>query len=195
MTEPTGLVSSINNNQLYNSSDVINNYFNVISEDDFQLFDSQICSPYHDIQSLVEFYSNTNIPLILSINIRSLSCNHSELMALINHLEINNVLIHAIALQETWNVKYTDLIVIPGYQKFYIKLRTFSNGGGVGIYVRDGITSKIVEIEHSFHERIFESITIELSTSSSKSYISSTVYIDPLQQSKTCQQMTNSNLF
>ncbi len=178
MTDTAGLVGAINSNHLYDSTEIINNYFNNISEDDFSLFDNQISSLYYDTTSLIEKYRNSNVPIILSINIRSLSQNHLDLVQLLNSLNNNNVLVHAIAIQETWNVKFNDLVAIPGYQKMYLKLRTFSNGGGVGIYVKDGISSKQIDIDNSFHERIFESITIELSSGNNKSYISS-IYRSP----------------
>lgn len=55
-------------------------------------------------------------------------------------------------------------------------MRTFSNGGGVGIFVNDDVSSKIIDIDNSFHEKIFECITIEYSNR--KTYISS-IYRSP----------------
>ena len=58
-------------------------------------------SPYYDLESLVSMYRNSDIPIIISINIRSLSCNHANLLAVIQELELNNVIIYAIVIQET----------------------------------------------------------------------------------------------
>ncbi len=135
-------------------------------------------SPYYDLESLVSTYRNSDIPIIISINIRSLSCNHANLLAVIQELELNNVIIYAIIIQETWNVRYSDLISIPGFQKLFLKLRVFSNGGGLGIYVRDGITCKQIDIENAFIEKIFESLTIELTINKRKILISN-IYRSP----------------
>ena len=173
-----GQVGTLNSNAQYDSSELINNFFNNNHDDDFSLFENQICSPYTDINSLINTYSNTNTPLVLSLNIRSLSSNHSNLLTLLHQLKSNDIVIVAIVLQEIWNVKYPELVSIPGFHKSYLKMRTFSNGGGVGIFVNDDVSSKIIDIDNSFHEKIFECITIELSYSNRKTYISS-IYRSP----------------
>ena len=181
INEIAGQVDSmfnLNNNPLYDATNLINNFFNRVSDEDFYLLDGIINSPYYDINSFIQKYSNTTTPLILSLNIRSLSSNFTELMQLINNMEKNNISIYAIVLQETWNIKYTDLLTIPGFYKIHLKLRTFSNGGGVGIYVKEGVSNKIVEVENSYREKIFESITIEMSSGSNKIFISN-IYRSP----------------
>ena len=163
-----GQVGLLNNNQQYDSTPTINNFFNNNPDDEFSLFENQISSPYFDINSLTENYSKTNIPLILSINIRSLSSNHSSLVSLLHHLETNNITVYAIVIQETWNVKYTELIKIPSFSKMNLKMRTFSNGGGVGIFINDNVSCKLIDIDNSFHEKIFESLSVELTYNNKK---------------------------
>jgi hypothetical protein len=40
--------------------------------------------------------------------------------------------IEVIALQETWDIKYPDQLIIHGYQKIVFKNRLGMRGGGVG---------------------------------------------------------------
>ncbi len=163
MINNAGVVNSLSNCTLYDSSKLINDYFNLISEDaNFTLLDKTICSPYYEVQEIINEYSNSNIPLVISVNIQCLNSKHSNLVNFIQTLESNNVLIFAIMLQETWNYKHADLIAIPGFQNIQSKLRTFSNGGGVGIFVKNGINFKVINIQNLYIERIFEEITIEL---------------------------------
>jgi uncharacterized protein YcgL (UPF0745 family) len=72
---------------------------------------------------------------------------------------------------------------LPGYQGLVYKNRTTGNGGGVGFYVRHGINFKIIEPPfRSFVNKVFESLTIEISDSSNracKHYIISNVYRSP----------------
>ncbi len=116
-----GLVGTLNNNVLYDSTELINSFFNNNTDDNFSLFDDQICSLYVDINSLIDKYSNTGTPLILSLNIRSLSSNHSNLVNLLHQLEVNKIDIHTIVLQETWNVKFPELLTRPSFKKLHLK--------------------------------------------------------------------------
>ena len=131
MTVEMGAVNSLSNICTYDSSKLINEYFNLVSDDNnFTLLDKKLDSPYYDVQNLINKYSNTLIPLVLNVNIQCLNSKHAELVSFISKLELNNVIICAIVLQETWNFKYPELISIPGFQNIQSKLRTFSNGGG-----------------------------------------------------------------
>ncbi len=131
MNNNTGVVNSLSNIELYDASNLINNYFNVISEEtNHYLLDRAISSNYYDIHDLINTYSNSSTPLVISVNIQCLNSKHADLSAFVKLLDSNNVLLYAIVLQETWNYKYRELISIPGFQNLQSKLRTFSNGGG-----------------------------------------------------------------
>ncbi len=175
----TGPVNLLNDIVQYNADSVINEFFNNISSDEnFTLFDKPFVSMYYDQHDMINCYKNTNIPLVLSINIRSLMSNYTELVDLLHLLEKNNILIYAIVLQETWNIKFTELVNIPGYQKLILKNRQFGNGGGVGIYVKNGLSSKIINVQDSFYDKIFESVTVEISEGKQKVILSS-IYRSP----------------
>ncbi len=82
-----------------------------------------------------------------------------------------------LALQETWNIPYTELVQIPGYT-FTHKQRTSSRGGGVGFYIRNSITYKIVSELSQFTANIFESLTIEAKIGK-KTYLLTSIYRSP----------------
>ncbi len=67
------------------------------------------------------------------------------------------------ALQETWNIKYPDLLDIPGYQHVIFTSRNNNNnGGGVGFYVRNGLTFKQNNTFVTNQNNMFESVSIEI---------------------------------
>ena len=70
-------------------------------------------------------------------------------------LDRKKINIVAVMLQETWSIKYLNLINIPGYQNINCKLRTFSNGGGVGIFVKNGLDFKTIDMSNLYHEIFF----------------------------------------
>jgi hypothetical protein len=71
--------------------------------------------------------------------------------------------IEIIALQETWRLKYPDLLKINGFQNIIFKNREKGQGGGVGFYIRDGLDFKIIDMPfNDFKDKIFESLTIEV---------------------------------
>ena len=57
---------------------------------------------------------------------------------------------------------------IPGFQRLIFKSRSLNRGGGIGFYVRSGISTKIIEELSVFQDGIFESICIELGYSTAK---------------------------
>jgi hypothetical protein len=133
-----------------------------------------IQSAYYDEQSLIHSFANSRQPLFLSLNTQSLLSKHENIKTLISLLSDRNLYIDILALQETWRIFYTELVQIPGYT-FTHQHRTNNKGGGVGFYIRDGITFKsIPELSH-YSDNIFECITIEAKISG-KNYLLSSVY-------------------
>ncbi len=190
-----GPVKLINDNILYDATTTINEFFNSINNDDnFNLFNEPIVSMYHDQQDLINRYKNSSIPIVLSVNIRSIMKHHSELVELLHLLGKNEVLVYAIILQETWNISIVDLVNIPGFQKLMYKNRTFGNGGGVGIYIKNGISAKIINVPDSYSDKLFESITVEMLMGKQKNLLSS-IYRSPTQlQNHTPNEQVNAFL-
>jgi exonuclease III len=115
-------------------------------------------------------------PLYLSVNIQSLNSKHEELSFQICELLSKNISIDVIALQETWNVQYPDQLLIPGFQHPVIINRYGMRGGGVGFYVKNGLDFKILEHLSPFENKIFESLTIQLSYPGKHSVLLTTAY-------------------
>ena len=82
-----------------------------------------------------------------------------------------------ITLQEIWRIPYTEIVEIPGYT-FTHKHRTANRGGGVGFYIRNTITYRVIPELSPFADNIFESITIEAKIHK-KTYLLSSVYRSP----------------
>ena len=121
-----------------------------------------ISSLFHDTESLISSYKNSGTPLFLNINIQSLNSKFEKLSSFLLNLHNNNVLVDLVALQETWSIKYPGLLSIPGYQPLAFKCRTRGRGGGVGFYIREGVNFKIIENLSPFKDKLFESLTIQV---------------------------------
>ena len=121
-----------------------------------------ISSLFHDTESLISSYKISGTPLFLNINIQSLNSKFEKLSSFLLNLHNNNVLVDLVALQETWSIKYPGLLSIPGYQPLAFKCRTRGRGGGVGFYIREGVNFKIIENLSPFKDKLFESLTIQV---------------------------------
>jgi len=86
----------------------------------------------------------------------------------ITDLHCKQITVDVIALQETWEIRYADQLLIPGFQQTVFKNREGTRGGGVGFHVRNGLTFKILENLSPFETKIFESLTIQLTYPSKK---------------------------
>ena len=133
-----------------------------------------ISSPYHDENSLSNCFSNSKTPLFLSLNTQSLHSKCENIKTLFSLLSDLNICVDVLALQETWRIHYTELVQIPGYT-FIHQHRTSNKGGGVGFYIKQGITFKVIQDLSLFTDNLFESLTIEAKISN-KSYLLSTIY-------------------
>ena len=66
-----------------------------------------------------------------------------------------------ICLQEIWNIPNKDFVKLPGYHPLIFTCRVKSQGGGVGIFVKQEIKFKTVP--SIFIGKFLESIAIEIS--------------------------------
>jgi hypothetical protein len=85
--------------------------------------------------------------------------------------------IYAIAIQEIWDIPQPSLVEIPGF-KFIYKCRISTRGGGVGFYIKNNISHKILNNLSYFEENSFECLTVEIRVKSRK-YVLSTIYRPP----------------
>ena len=115
---------------------------------------------YFDLDTFANKFTNNSI-IFLSINVCSLMSKHQNLSLAINDMLKKQVKIKVIAVQETWNVPYPELVNINGF-KLFIKTRTNNRGGGIAFYVKDDITCKINHNLSPFYEKEFECLTVEI---------------------------------
>ncbi len=101
---------------------------------------------------------------------------HAQLASEIAELEQNNLRIDAIAIQETWDVRFPELLPINGFNKLLFKKRRNMRGGGVGFYVRNGITAEILEPLSPFENKLIEALTIRLTYPDNKSILLTSIY-------------------
>jgi hypothetical protein len=144
-------------NQIYRD-DVLN---------DYPYFGIDLTCNYIDVNSI---YSLPSSPLFLSINIQSLHSKHEQLVHLLHEFHKLNKTVDVIAVQEIWEVRYPELLIIPGFKQLMFKRRRNMRGGGVGFFVREGLSATIIDECSPFKNKIFESITIQVSYSSSILY-------------------------
>ncbi len=153
-------------NRLYRDLDV----------NDDPYYGLNISSSYHDPISLSMLCNNRKSSVFLSINIQSLLSKHEQLVLEIAELEQKNIVVDIIALQETWDIKYPELVVLNGFNPVIFKRRRGMRGGGVGFYVRNGIQAEVIEELSPFENKIIEVLTIRITYPDSKSMLLSSIY-------------------
>ena len=160
--------------------DASNNLNSYILDDEnvSQFFHTHIKSTYFDTDSFVDTFKNSTEPLILSVNIQSLNSKYFALKSYIKSLTEANLPIDLIILQETWDIKKTSQLAIPGFQNIVYRVRERGRGGGVGIYVRNGLNFKERHDLELYKLNTFENVVLEVCYPS-KSYIISNIYRSP----------------
>ena len=104
-----------------------------------------IDSIFYDMDSFIKKFSNSKSPLFMNLNVQSLNSKHEKLKNFVLALSNKGIVIDIIAMQETWSIKYPELLTIPGYQQLIFLNRKKGKGGGIGFYVRNGLNYKIVD--------------------------------------------------
>ena len=124
--------------------------------------DSDINCLFYDELNFLNKFNSYRDSIILNANIQSLQSKYNKLRDFVVSLGTNNIPVEIISLQEIWSVHDVDLYDLPGFQKLIFKVRDKSRGGGVGFYVKSGLNYYINNDFSAFHERIFESICIDV---------------------------------
>jgi len=109
---------------------------------------------------------------VISLNIQSLLSKFESFKEFLHSLPPNNLPL-AIFLQEVWHIEDPSYFNLPCFHTPFFKTRK-GRGGGVGIYVRDDISFKLIAAP--FHERIFEAISCEVILSNNKKIALSSIY-------------------
>jgi hypothetical protein len=93
-------------------------------------FGINISCDYHDLASISTVITE---PIFLSINIQILYSKHEKLVQLLHDLSELNIVVDAIAVQEIWDIRYPELVNIPGFNPLLFRKRTGMRGGGGGV--------------------------------------------------------------
>ena len=116
---------------------------------------------------------------VLSLNIRSLHSKINDLKELILEDACNmNFNFSVVILQEVWNIKNINTLGIDGYHPIVEKGRERRQGGGLGMFIREGFK---YETLHEFSQigDVFESLVIKIFTNQSKFKIIVNLYRIP----------------
>ena len=134
-------------------------------------------SPYDTFDINCKYASSTSIDFntknlnIMSFNIQSINSKFSEFKDLLYEMDH---LPDIICLQELWQFPCHTAFSINGYYPMIYKLRNNDvQGGGVGIFIKTGISYSIDTASTVFHDRVFETLIIEININNSKLIIGS----------------------
>ena len=113
---------------------------------------------------------------ILHSNIRSLSLHHDELVSLAAHTNLN---LDVIGVSEIWHSNDNPIssnVDIPGYTFF--KTSSLTQNGGVGLYIKDSLTSN-PRIDLDSCTEDFETVWVEIENKNDKNFLICSVYRHP----------------
>ena len=117
---------------------------------------------------------------VFHLNIRSLNCNHGELIA---YLQVLNNKFDCICLSEIWNYNlefYNN--ILPGYTAYFDKVQD-SNIGGVAVFVKSSLKvseREDLKIINSEHEKVkTENLWLEIVKSTGAKFVVSVIYRHP----------------
>ena len=110
-------LGTLNSNLNYDLKNVLENFFGVDNEENSFIHDNHSHS-YYDFDTFSSKFTNNNA-VFLSLNVCSLMSKHQNLSSTINDLLKKQVKIKVIAIQETWNIPYPDLVNISGFKLYY----------------------------------------------------------------------------
>ena len=143
------------------------------------------CSPYSNININCSYLDTDKLDTlstekftVLSLNIQSLPAKFTQFNDLISQFP-NNSAPDVICIQETWQIIDNSFFPLPNYHPLEINTRQLARGGGVGIYVKENFSYKILKQYSIFCERIFESLFIEVTIENNKKIIIGSVYCPP----------------
>ena len=168
----------LNNNK---SLDVLHNLRNYNEDENNPFSEVNVDSLFYDEETFTSKFKNSNKPIFLNLNVQSLMSKFDKLKNFILKLTNTGIQIDVIAMQEIWSVKYPSLLVLPGFQQAILKMRKKGSGGGVGFFIRNGLNFKVVDTQVGFHDKLFESLSVNISYSNKRTITASCCYRSPTQ--------------
>ena len=90
---------------------------------DDPFIDLTVDSAFYDLESFVNKFSKSDKPILLNLNAQSMMSKYDKLKEFVMNITKINIQIDIIALQETWQIRYPDIITIPGFQKLIYSIK------------------------------------------------------------------------
>ena len=90
---------------------------------DDPFIDLTVDSAFYDMESFVNKFSKSDKPILLNLNAQSMMSKYDKLKEFVMNITKINIQIDIIALQETWQIRYPDIITIPGFQKLIYSIK------------------------------------------------------------------------
>ncbi len=173
-------LNNLMNNQDFNFLDQLSKseLFNIRPNDDL-INDSpyaniQLQCKYLDETEFANCFSNLNSFSYMSFNIQSLQAKFNLFQEMIQHFIDSGCAPDDILLQEIWKIPDVSLFELNGYSFLY-KSRNISQGGSVGFYIKTEYRYNVLQAFSTFHDRIFESLFIEIWLNKNKKIIKGNV--------------------
>ena len=141
--------------------------------------DIELDSAYYCPQKFTEKFKNSKSISILSLNIQSINSKFSSLADLINFWQEKGVIFDIICLQECFSIIIPSIFELQNYHPILFKTRTKFSGGGVAFYINKSLNFSVLNEYSIFHEKIIESLFIELEFSNKKKLVIGNFYRSP----------------
>ncbi len=117
---------------------------------------------YYDELSYAKKFKNLKNLSIFSLNVQSLSAKYNDIKELFNLFSSHSCSPDIVCLQETWKIFDSSYFVLPNYSPLQVKSRENRQGGGVGLYIKNGIQFQVLSEKSLFLEYIIESVVVEI---------------------------------
>ena len=183
MTTDNISLNQIEDDDHYDLKHILEN-FNDLNEE------ATLDSPFDDCPVLSNYFSSEDFGNLrhdlqnhnsyFHLNCRSLSRNWEKFYELISELHDDTFAFDVIGISEIFNCKRDERLHLTGYQNLITRTREDDVHGGVGLFIKDGLDYKIRDDLSVFIPHIYESLFIELpSTSKKVNHIIGVIYRPP----------------
>ncbi len=150
---------------------------NLNTYDDSLYANINIGCKYMDETTFCNEYSRTNKFSFLSLNVQSLNAKFTDLQETIDNFILNKCSPDVLLLQEIWQIQNVNTFSLNSYSMLNFKTRSNNvQGGGVGIFFKNGLRYNILPELSIFIDRVIETIFAELWITKNKKVIIASIY-------------------
>jgi len=151
----------------------------------------EISCKYYDENQLINVLNAKKEQTFMSLNNQSLPAKFSELEELIKLLYLNNCEPDIICLQETWRIFDSSLYTLDNYSLEILSRSNNVQGGGVGMYIKNGLRYKILKDVSLFTDKVYESLFVQITESKHKFIVGSAYRPNSKHPTLTVNEQTN----